>query len=130
AYNSNVTHFAGAEDSPESVLPAEEERPEETEATNILLLGTDAGGGSGEDEDLPRVPGGGRSDTMMLVHIPEDHDSVQVISIPRDLWVEVPGFGMHKVNAGLSLGGEEGPLLARATVEELLDTRIDHIAAI
>lgn len=134
SYDSNVTHFPqadpNAEGSADSVIPPEEERPEDTEATNILLLGTDAGGGSGEDEDLPRVPGGGRSDTMMLVHIPEDNDSVQVISIPRDLWVEVPGFGWHKVNAGLSLGGDEGAYLARATVENLLDARIDHIAAI
>lgn len=132
AYDGNVTHFPAAdEDGTDAVFPAEEDRPEATEATNVLLLGTDEGGGSGENENLPRVPGGGRSDTMMLVHIPETRDSVQVISIPRDLWVEIPGgYGWHKVNAGLALGGGDGPWLAVATVEQLLDVRIDHVAAV
>lgn len=128
SYNSNVTHFPQTE-SDDSGFG--EDRPEATEATNILLLGADSNGGSGEDEDLPRVPGGGRSDTMMLIHIPASQDSVQVLSIPRDLWVEVPGgHGWHKVNAGLSLGGDEGPWLARSTVEQLLDVRIDHITSV
>lgn len=136
SFNDNVTHFPGADPNatgPDGnpVLPSDEERPEDTDATNILLLGTDAGGGSGEDEDLPRVPGGARSDTMMLVHIPESRDSMQVISIPRDLWVEIPGGrGWHKVNAGLALGGDQGHWLAVNTVEQLLDTRIDHVAAV
>ena len=131
SYGNNVTYFPEAESGSDAVGLAEEERPEETEATTILLLGTDAGGGSGEDEDLPRVPGGGRSDTMMLVHIPESADSVQVISIPRDLWVEIPGgHGWHKVNAGLALGGDQGHWLARSTVEDLLDVRIDHVTAV
>ncbi|RJN31387.1 LCP family protein [Nesterenkonia natronophila] len=131
SYGSNVTHFAEADPGSDSLGLAEDERPEETDATNVLLLGTDAGGGSGEDEDLPRVPGGGRSDTMMLIHIPESGDSVQVMSIPRDLWVEVPGgHGWHKVNAGLALGGDQGHWLARATVEDLLDVRIDHVTAV
>lgn len=131
SYGSNVTNFPEPEAGSDEIGLAEEDRPEDTEATSILLLGTDAGGGSGEDEDLPRVPGGGRSDTMMLVHVPESGDSVQVISIPRDLWVEIPGgYGWHKVNAGLALGGDQGHWLARATVEDLLDVRIDHVTAV
>lgn len=134
AYSDNVTHFPAADSenpSGDAVFPPEEDRPEATDATNILLLGSDDGGGSGEAEDLPRVPGGGRSDTMMLVHIPEDRDSVQVISIPRDLWVEIPrGYGWHKVNAGLALGGGGGPWLTVETVEQLLDVRIDHVVAV
>lgn len=128
SYSSNVTHFPQAEsDAPAFGV----ERPEATDATNILLLGSDSNGGSGADENLPRVPGGGRSDTMMFIHIPASQDSVQVLSIPRDLWVEIPGgYGWHKVNAGLSLGGEDGSWLTRATVEQLLDVRIDHIAAV
>ncbi|WP_300345096.1 LCP family protein [Nesterenkonia sp.] len=135
AYNSNVTHFPEGDNAAgpggDPVKPPEEDRPEDTDATNILLLGSDTGGGSGENENLPRVPGGGRSDTLMLVHIPEDRDSMQVLSIPRDLWVEIPyGYGWHKVNAGLALGGGEGPWLTVATVEQLLDVRIDHVAAV
>lgn len=131
AYSSNVTTFSSApSEGEESVLVPDEERPEDTDAINILLMGMDTDGGSGEDEDLPRVPGGGRSDSLMLVNIPEDRDSIAVMSIPRDLWVEVPGFGQHKVNAGLALGGDQGAWLAANTVENLLDVRIDHIAAV
>lgn len=138
AYDGNVTHFPegdpnSSEPGANPVAPPEEDRPAATDddSINILLLGSDTGGGSGEDEDLPRVPGGGRSDTMMLVHVPADRDSVQVISIPRDLWVEIPyDYGWHKVNAGLALGGGEGPWLTVATVEQLLDVRIDHVAAV
>ncbi|MCT1605957.1 LCP family protein [Nesterenkonia massiliensis] len=131
SYNENVTHFPSAEDGQSSVFPPEEERPADDDALNILLLGSDSGGGSGDNENLPRVPGGGRSDTMMLVHIPESRDAVSVISIPRDLWVEIPGgYGWHKVNAGLALGGGQGPGLTVATIESLFDVRVDHVAAI
>ncbi|GAA1811987.1 LCP family protein [Nesterenkonia flava] len=132
AYDGNVQTFAATEDGRDPVFPPEEERPAPVEdgSMNILLLGSDEGGGSGENEDLPRVPGGGRSDTMMLVHLPADRDSVQVISIPRDLWVEIPGgYGWHKINAGLALA-PEGPWLTTATVESLFDVRVDHVAAI
>lgn len=136
SYSSNVTHFPQADSDgsaagEDPTNPLGEDRPEATDATNILLLGSDSNGGSGADEDLPRVPGGGRSDTMMFIHIPAGQDSVQVVSIPRDLWVEIPGgYGWHKVNAGLSLGGDQGPWLTRATVEQLFDVRIDHITAV
>lgn len=108
-------------------FPAEEDRPEDDDATNILLLGSDSGGGSGESEDLPMVPNSGRSDTMMLIHIPEGGDDVQLMSIMRDTWVEVPGHGEHKINAALSLGGV--PLTVE-TVESMFDVRVDHVAAL
>lgn len=123
AYEDNAQTF-------EESFPEEEGRPvkaEDDESINILLLGSDENGGSGESEDLPRVPQGGRSDTMMLMHVPSDRDSVQIMSIPRDLWVEVPGQGQHKINAALSLGGLP---LTIDTIESLFDARIDHVAAV
>ena len=62
---------------------------------------------------------------MMLVHIPADRASVQVMSIPRDSWVAVPGHGDAKINAAYSWGG---PTLMIQTVEQLTGVRIDHIA--
>lgn len=122
-YEDNVQTFAE-----EDVFPDEEGRPaKDDDSINVLLIGSDDHGGSGESEDLPRVPQGGRSDTMMLVHIPEDRDSLQVMSIPRDLWVEVPEHGWHKVNAPLALGGIA---LTVDTLEGLFDVRIDHVTSV
>lgn len=56
SYGSNVTQFAEEDPGSDSIGLSEEERPDDTEATTILLLGTDVGGGSGEDEDLPEFP--------------------------------------------------------------------------
>jgi LCP family protein required for cell wall assembly len=47
--------------------------------------------------------------------MPGDHQSVQVVSLPRDSWVNIPGYGMNKINAALALGG---PPLMVSTVEQ------------
>lgn len=86
---------------------------------NILVLGSDAR----EDEAAEDQ----RSDTMMLVHIPESRDEMYVMSIMRDLWVEVPDVGMSKVNAAQSYGGY--PLTIQ-TVEGLTGAEIDHMVVI
>lgn len=95
---------------------------------NMLLLGSDS---RGEDDVNYRGSIGDnaseRSDTMMFVHIPEDRSGVYVMSIVRDLWVDVPGEGQGRVNSALGVGGY--PLVID-TVEELLNTHIDHVAII
>lgn len=94
---------------------------------NVLLMGSDSRGES-EDEYRSRTgEGGERSDVMMLVHIPEDRSGIYVMSIMRDLWVEVPGHGMGRVNSALSEGGRS---LAVDTIEEMLYTHIDHVVSI
>ncbi|GAA1159252.1 LCP family protein [Nesterenkonia sandarakina] len=95
---------------------------------NMLLLGSDS---RGEDDVEYRGEIGDnaseRSDTMMFVHIPADRSGVYVMSIVRDLWVQVPGEGQGRVNSALGVGGY--PLVID-TVEELLNTHIDHVAII
>ena len=54
------------------------------------------------------------SDTLMIVHVTADHRSVQIVALPRDSWVNIPGHGMSKINAAFGLGG---PKLMVATVE-------------
>lgn len=68
-----------------------------------------------------------RSDVLMLLRLSADRGNVQVISIPRDSWVMVPGHGMAKINAAYAWGG---PALLIETVEALTDIRIDHFGAI
>ncbi|MDQ0614821.1 LCP family protein required for cell wall assembly [Microbacterium sp. W4I4] len=90
------------------------------EAQTFLLLGSDSRA-SGEATIR------GRSDTIMVAHIPADHSTVQVMSIMRDNWVPIPGHGETKINAATAFGGI--PLMVQ-TVEGILDTRIDHVAII
>ena len=94
------------------------------QAQNILLLGSDTRGATGKTLADIR---GERSDTMMVVHVPADRKNLFVMSILRDSWVEVPGHGQAKINAALSWGGVP---LAVQTVENLLGTRIDHVAVV
>src|SRR3712207_6300803 len=68
-----------------------------------------------------------RSDAIMIARFSADRQHAQVISIPRDSWVNIPGRGMNKINAAYSFGG---PSLLIQTVEELTGVRIDHYAAI
>lgn len=114
----------------ESAFPSEsrpEKQEESRDAVNYLVIGSDARGGSGETENLAGVPNGARADTMMLVNVPGDRQSINVMSIMRDTWVEIPGQGEHKINAALAFGGV--PLLVQ-TIESMVDVPIDHVAFI
>lgn len=110
-------------------FPEERFRPpllegDAAEGLNILLMGSDSRQGlTGDINDI----GGTRSDSMMLVHVPSDRESVQVISIMRDSWVDIPGRGENKVNAALAFGGVS---LAVQTIEQLVGVRIDRVAII
>lgn len=91
--------------------------------TNILLLGS--------DEPMDQVDvndsRGLRSDTIMVMHLPESGSNVQVMSIPRDSWVDIEGHGKAKINAALSYGGLP---LAVSTVSDFIGTDLDHVAII
>jgi len=88
----------------------------------FLLVGSDTRGhpSSGEDPD-------GRSDAIMIARLSADRKHAQLISIPRDSWVPIPGHGTSKINAAYSWGG---PSLLIQTVEQLTKVRIDHYVAI
>jgi len=100
-------------------------------ALNILIVGSDSRDPSSSDS----AANAWRADTLMIMHIPADHKTAQIVSIPRDLWVQIPaannaacGTGSRaKINASFAFGG-----LPRAvrTVECMTDVRIDHVAAI
>jgi len=100
-------------------------------ALNVLVVGTDRRSDvptTGSDARAATwVPGAQRSDALMILHIAADRRSAAIISIPRDTWVNVPGYGMHKINAAFSFAG---PSLTIATVEQLTDVHIDHLAVI
>ncbi|MGK5737793.1 LCP family protein [Micromonospora sp. URMC 103] len=98
---------------------------------NILLVGSDS-----RDPDAPVDQAGKwRADTVIVMHIPADHQAAYLVSIPRDLYVPIPesagadcGSGRRaKINAAFAFGGL--PLAVR-TVECFTDVRLDHVMAI
>lgn len=101
-----------------------------TAGTNWLIVGSDSREGLSE-KDVERLGTGGdigtgRTDTIMLMHIPTTGKAT-LLSIPRDSYVEIPGYGMDKINAAFAYGG---PKLLAETVENATQLRIDHYAEI
>ncbi len=96
-------------------------------AMNILLVGVD------KRDNLVAPPAepaphlgrevGQRTDTMMVVHVSEDHKKVTVVSLPRDTWTEIPGQGTHKINSAYQFGGAK---LAVRAVQAATGMRINH----
>jgi LCP family protein required for cell wall assembly len=100
-------------------------------AENILLVGSD----SRDPDTNDGKANAWRADTLILMHVPKDHKTAQLISIPRDTWVVVPSSDSApctsgtraKINASFAFGG-----LPRAvhTVECLTGVHVDNVMAI
>ncbi len=95
---------------------------------NLLLLGVD-------DRVWDPNWGAPRADTIILLTLDPATRSAGALSIPRDLFVEVPGFGMHKINTAYSIGEANlgawgGVTLTVRTVERLLDVEIPYFAVV
>jgi LCP family protein required for cell wall assembly len=86
------------------------------EPENILILGSD------KRASTPGDPG--RSDTTMLLRLDPDRNAIALMSIPRDLKVEIPGWGTEKFNAAYTYGG---PKLTLRVVKELTGLPINHV---
>jgi polyisoprenyl-teichoic acid--peptidoglycan teichoic acid transferase len=92
--------------------------PPEPSAQTILLIGSDHRWEGGE---------GARSDTIMLARVQPDRHRIALLSIPRDLYVEIPGHGHDRINMAFRYGGER--LLTRV-VRETLGVEIDHFVEV
>lgn len=94
---------------------------------NILFLGLDFR--DWESGDTPR------SDTMILFTVNPANNTAGMLSIPRDLWVNIPSFGYYKINEAYFLGENArlpggGPALAVETVEQFLGVPIQYYAQV
>ncbi|MBR5259984.1 MAG: LCP family protein [Eggerthellaceae bacterium] len=91
----------------------------------MLLMGVDGSfkRGAGEMNDNE----GTRSDSLMLVRIDPDNKQVTMVSIHRDMMVQIPGYGTQKINAAHAIGG---PALAIKTVSDFAGVPISHYAEI
>ena len=111
---------------PTATAMASPELPRITDprAVNILLLGIDQR--SAADEQGPY-----RTDTMMLLNINPARETVGVLSLPRDLLVEIPNYGPGRINTANFIGdrdvypGGGGPALALETIAENFGIRVE-----
>jgi LCP family protein required for cell wall assembly len=95
---------------------------------NVLMVGSDSrentsgyiadATGKGDEGTT-----GQRSDTIMILHVDPSQQKAAILSIPRDLYVPIPGFGKDKVNSAFSSGG---PQLLIRTIKEALGIEINH----
>lgn len=94
----------------------------------ILLMGLDY-------RDWQAGVGAPRSDTMMLVSLDPITRKISMLSVPRDLWVEIPGFTHNRINTAYSSGEANrlpggGPALAMRAVESLVGVPIQYYAVV
>ncbi|WP_241010781.1 LCP family protein [Mycobacterium camsae] len=117
----------------QAVLTGYADRPAAGRGTNWLLVGSDSRQDLSPEQQEQLSTGGdagtGRTDTIMLVHIPGlgSNARTTLVSIPRDSYVPIPGHDRDKINAAFSMGG--APLLAQ-TVEQATGLRLDHYAEV
>src|ERR1022692_825556 len=107
---------------------------------NILLVGDDDRTGATPAElaalNTTTDGGGVNTDTMMLLHVPADGSKATGISFPRDSWVNIPGFGMNKLNSAYEFGTENGggpsggAKLLISVIENMTGLTIDHYIAV
>lgn len=93
--------------------------------TNVLLLGVDARPGEG---DL------GRTDTMILTTFQPLRLYIGMVTIPRDLWVNIPGVGENRINTAHFFAEAQskgsGPAAAQQAVRENFDVDVDYFVRI
>lgn len=92
------------------------------ESLVFLLVGSDSREGL-DDLDNFGTAAGRRGDVIMLVRLDRETGEARMLSIPRDLWVEIPGHGSDKINAAYAYGG---PALMVQTIRENLGIEVNH----
>jgi LCP family protein required for cell wall assembly len=117
----------------EQVLVDYPDRPGPGRGINWLIVGSDSRQGLSAEQQQDLATGGdignGRTDTVLLVHMPTlgSATPTTVVSIPRDSYVSIPGHGKDKINAAFAMGGAQ---LLVQTVEQATGLRLDHYAEI
>ncbi|MGH2848814.1 MAG: LCP family protein [Thermoleophilaceae bacterium] len=89
------------------------------EPQTLMILGSDR-----RPKNNTQGAAGARSDTIILVRLDGDEEATAVLSLPRDLRVEIPGHGTDKINAAYEVGG---PKLTLETVKAVTGLPINHV---
>ena len=85
----------------------------------LMLLGSDR-----RPKNNQEGAAGARSDTIMLIRLDPEKEAIALMSLPRDLKVEIPGHGTDKINMAYAYGG---PRLTLKTVKRLTGLSINHV---
>jgi LCP family protein required for cell wall assembly len=88
--------------------------------TTVLVIGTDGGSAPGRGD-------ANRSDSLLLIRTDPSKNRISYLSIPRDLRVEVPGYGAEKINSANQFGG---PALTITAVRALTGLPIQHVVVV
>jgi LCP family protein required for cell wall assembly len=101
--------------------------PAPPDGANFLVIGSDTRAfvAGAEDEEAfgnAQDEAGQRSDSMMVVHLEPDQERIRVLSLPRDLWVNIPGKEPSKINSAFN----DGPDLVIQTLKENFGIDINH----
>ena len=96
------------------------------DALTFLVVGSDSREGLEDLENFGDFAGE-RGDVVMLVRVDQANGEARMLSIPRDLWVDIPGQGMGKINSAFSYGG---PSLMVRTIQENLGIEVNHYVEI
>lgn len=96
------------------------------EPINVLLMGTDSRPGDSEP---------GLMDTMIVLTYNPQYQTLGMISLPRDLWIAIPGYGNGKINMAYSIGEKSGypgggVQLTKDTVRDFIGRPVDYYARI
>jgi len=114
-----------------NVLVSYAGQPAAGSGSNWLITGSDSRQGLTRKQERRYHTGihvsGQRSDTILLLHIPGNGGPAVLVSLPRDSYVKIPGYGYNKLNAAYSFGG---PKLLAETVQNVTGLRIEHYMGI
>ena len=88
---------------------------------SVLIMGSDA------RPDEIKLGVVGRTDTLLVFVADRTTPRVAMVSVPRDLWVAIPGHGEERINAAYELGGSQ---TAKQTVSNVLGQRVDRFAVV
>src|SRR3954451_18348337 len=85
----------------------------------LMILGSDR-----RPKDNVEGAAGSRSDTIILMRLDPRKNATAMMSLPRDLKVQIPGHGTDKINAAYEIGG---PKLTLKTVKQLTGLSVNHV---
>ena len=111
---------------PESIVPEDDGYPSWDGASRINILFVGLRGGEPTEPDCPFC-----TDTLILLTVDPLTKTAGMLSIPRDMWVNIPGFGYSRINTAWSLGRGSrlpggGPALTMKTISHFVGVPVDY----